>query len=232
MKIKNSLCLLTFSLLAFCSVLHAAESESPHQSTLQENQIPIKVNVGFGLSQYQIVNAYNNKDAFIYGTELSISGVVDKETIKKYKNKVPKKYRKSALKLNEASVTHLAIPRTLYIQPFDGQKSAFGATWGLVPTLSFGWKYLSIGLGGGIIATYLYIHDDKLNDTVNFIRPGVRGVLNFQIPLFSNNFILEGGIKKDAYIPQKMFGENNVWHFSGSYIMFHFRYPTTIEADI
>jgi hypothetical protein len=197
-----------------------------------KEQIPIKTDIGFGVSQYTIFNAYSDKNATVYGTELSITGVIDKETIRKYKNKIPKKYRKASSKLNEVSITHIAIPKTLYIHPSDGDHTAFGATWGFVPSLTADFKYFKAGLSAGVIGTYLYYHDSERDETVNFIRPGVRAAFNFQIPMFDNSFIFEAGMKQDAYIPQQMFGADSAWHFSGAYVMLHFRIPTTIEAKL
>ena len=211
--------LFTIPLLALSSNANADEG------------IPAKVNVGFGLSEYQIVNAYNDKDTYIYGTELSIAGVVDQEVIERYKDKIPQKYRKAASKLGEVSVSHLFVPQTLYIHPSDGEKSAFGATWGIVPSISLGGKYISVGVHGGLIATYLYYNDEVLDDSIHFIRPGLRGGANMKLFLFKRYVGLEAGINKDLYISKQFFADENVSHLSGGYMMLHIRIPITIPAQ-
>ncbi|MDH5546753.1 MAG: hypothetical protein OEZ43_14265 [Gammaproteobacteria bacterium] len=201
-------------------------------SSVQADEIPIRANVGFGLTQYNFHNAYDNKSALVYGSELSLQAVIDKDTLKKYERKVPAKFRKAAGKLDEVSVGHWAIPKSLFIHPNDGQKTAFGATWGIVPRLQVGLGFLKVGVGAGVIASYMYYHDELSQDTVHFIRPALRGGVNLSIPLFNRYLILEAGSQHDAYIPQTFFGSKSTWYVSSLYGMVHFRIPIKVKARI
>lgn len=217
----------SFALLSSCFVALFFTAFS-----IQAAEIPIKINVGFGLSEYRFHDIYDSGDAYITGTEISLQAVVEKETITKYKEKVPEKFRKAAGKLNEVSVGHWAVPKSLFIHPDDGNKTAFGATWGIVPQVSTGFKYLRFGVRGGVILSYMYYEDSVLADTVHFIRPGLRGGLNMSIPLFDRTVTLEAGIQGDMYVPQTFFAKESSWLVTSSYGMIHFRFPFTVKAGM
>ena len=203
-----------------------------------KQKIPLLINIGAGLSQYKLFDVYNdnanNEDepGLIFGTELAVRAVIENSTIRRFKNKVPKKYRKAAMKIDEASVTHFFVPKTLYIQPQNGNRHAYGATWGIVPTLAMGPRLLSLGLRGGPILTYLYYKDDRFDDAVHFIRPGLRGGIFLQSKPFRYLKIELGG-QGDIYIPKKFYADDkSLWNMRGSYFMIHLRFPAEVEAAI
>ena len=217
-----------FKVIPSCIVIIAVFSVL----TAQADEIPLKINVGFGLSEYRLHDIYNDSDAYITGTELSLQAVVEKETITKYKDKVPAKFRKATSKLNEVSVGHWAVPKSLFIQPDDGDKTAFGATWGIVPKISGGFKYLKFGLKGGLIMSYLYYKDLALSKDIHFIRPGLRGGVNLSVPLFDKTITFETGAQGDIYVPQTFFAHDSSWKFTSTYVMVHFRCPIKVKAGI
>jgi len=198
-------------------------------------KIPLKLSFGFALSKYRLFDVYDTpageKDRVpsIFGSEINISAIVDRSTVKKYQHKIPKKFRKLALSFGEIGATHLYIPKTLYIQPRNSSGiEAYGATWGLVPQVSWG----PLVVGGGVIATYIHYRDFNHPDPVNFIRPGLRGKIGLRLPLFNRYLTLEVGGKGDVYVPQKFYGNNSLWNVRGIYAQVHFRVPYTAEAKI
>ncbi|MCB0384095.1 MAG: hypothetical protein KDD43_01785 [Bdellovibrionales bacterium] len=201
----------------------------------QKQDIPLLVNVGFGLSQYQLSELYGDQDGLIFGTELNLSAVAEREVLDRFKDRVPPKFRKAASRLNEVSVSHLLIPKTLYIQPLHDHREAYGVTWGLVPTIMLGWPKFKFVINGGIVLTYLYYRDDRLPEdkqSIHFIRPGLRGGLGIRFPVFTKYLLFEAGVKGDAYIPQTFYNDQDVWNFKGVYGMIHFRFPITVSAAI
>ncbi|MDH5230782.1 MAG: hypothetical protein OEZ58_05930 [Gammaproteobacteria bacterium] len=210
-----------FFLILFCTSAAAGKEK-----------IPIRINIGAGYSDYRFEQAYQHQDLYVSATELAINAVVSQETIKKYKNKIPKKFRKAAGKLGEVSVGHIAVPQTLYLHPFDGRRKAWGGTWGVLPSFDLGLGPISFGLGGGVIASVMYHQDTQIKDSTFFARPGVRGEASLKLSLFDRYVILEAGVKKDYYLPQKFYSDHGVWKAAGYYAMIHFRIPFSVKAKI
>jgi hypothetical protein len=195
------------------------------------DKIPAMANIGLGYGDYQIYNAYNGRDSWVTGTEVRLYGVVEKEVLDRYQHKVPEQWRKAVSKLGEVSVTHIGVPKTIYLHPHDGQKEAFGATWGLVPGLNIGLGFVRVGVSGGVIATYLYQRDAVLDESSHFIRPGLRGSANVSVPLFTKYLKLEAGILGDVYWPgKKIFGDKKVYRVGGNYVLLHLRVPFDVKA--
>lgn len=193
--------------------------------------IPAIANIGAGYGDYKLHNAYQGRDSWITGTQLSIRGVIEKDVLDLYNHKVPDKWRNMLAKLGEVSITRIEIPRTLYIHPFDGEKEAYGATWGLVPGVGLKLGFVKFRLSGGLIATYLYQHDTQLDESSHFLRPGLRGDVSLSTNLFSKYLILEGGVLGDVYWPgQSMFGNDKVYRVGANYITLHVRIPFKVKA--
>lgn len=211
------------------------KSPGPRPPKKKKQTIPLLANVGFGLSQYKLSDAYKDRDALVFGTELSIAAVAEREVLDRFKDRVPPKFKKAASKLREVSVTSIWVPKTIYIQPLHDHREAYGVTWGIVPTIMLGPSFLKLVVQGGLVLTYLYYRDDRFPDdeqSIHFIRPGLRGGLGLRMPLLTKYLLLEAGVKGDAYISQEFFDKQDVWNFSGVYGMIHFRIPFSVEAEI
>lgn len=212
----------------------AVSPPPPVTKTKEKEAIPLLANVGFGLSQYTIKEAYPDRDGLIFGTELSIAVVAEKPVLERFKDKVPPKFRKAASHLGEVSVTSMWVPQTLYIQPLNDHREAYGATWGIVPKIGLGPSVFQLVVSGGVILTYLYHRDDRFpkdDQAVHFIRPGLRGGLGFQVGL-GRYLQFEGGVKGDIYISQEFYQKQEPWNFTGVYGMVHFRVPFSVEAAL
>ncbi len=205
----------------------------------KKEEIPLLVNVGVSLSQYRLFDVYNTPSGAeevtpqIFATELNLSAVVENQTIRRFKDKIPKNFRDLALKLREVSATHLYVPKTIYVHPKStGNIEAYGITWGLTPSLGFGPDFFQLFVSGGPILTYLYFRDFNQSEGVNFINLGLRGTVGAKVPMLWNRVVLEVGGRGDLYIPQKFYGDEGLWNIRGVYAMFHFRFPITVEAEI
>ncbi|MDH4275654.1 MAG: hypothetical protein OEW08_11485 [Gammaproteobacteria bacterium] len=207
----------------------ARADDAPSKS---KEKIPLLISVGAGYGDYELRDAYTGKNALIHGIPIAISGVIEQETVKKYQDKIPKKFRKAATSFSEISMSHAAIPDVLYVHPYDGEKEAYGGTWGMGMTFGTGFSFLKFGVTGAVVGTYLYYHDVNLRQSVHFIRPGVRGKINLEMPVFTKYLLLEAGYSKDLYWGQTFFGNHKMDMITGAYGMLHVRVPFSIEAAI
>lgn len=216
-----------------CAIIVLTSSLSFAQT--DNTKVPVFLNVGFGVAEYEIYDVYNvgpnytNENAKIYGTQLDINAMVEKETIHRFKEKIPPEAREHALKLNEFAITYAYIPDSIFVTERRNHIQAYGATWGLMVKASGGFSFLQLGVSAGPILTYLNYNDDREDKTIHFIRPGARGTIFAKIPLFTKYLQLEVGGVADAYIPQKFYSDKSAWNMKGQYAMLHFLIPFEME---
>lgn len=218
-----------------CATVWAEEDSTEKES--QKEQIPLMVNLGFGAAQYRIHDLYSEDDdltdPLIKGVELDIKVVIEKETINRFQDRVPEKFRNVTARLGEVSVGYLLIPQSIFVHSKEDNKEAYGATWGFFDVgMRFGWPAFSVGVNGGVIATYMYYRDYNYDDSIHFIRPGLRGSVNVKIPLFTKYLQFEAGARGDIYIPAKGYNEQVFSTLTSHYAMIHFRIPFNVEAEI
>lgn len=229
-SMKKVILIPVLSLIALSSF-----AQTPEPTLTSEHKVPVFLDVGFGVAEYEIYDVYNvgpnstNENAKIYGTQLDISAMVEKETIHRFKDKIPENVRDHALKLEEFSITSMWIPDSLFISPRKDHIQAFGATWGFNIKLASRISFLSLGVAGGPILTYINYNDDREDKTIHFIRPGLRGTIFAKVPLFTKYLQLEIGGLGDIYIPQKFYGDESAWNMKGQYAMLHFLIPFDMD---
>lgn len=80
----------------------------------------------------------------IYGTQLDISAMVEKETIHRFQAKIPENVKDATLKLDSFSVTSAYIPDTLFMSPRKDHIQAYGATWGFIVKAAAGISFLKL----------------------------------------------------------------------------------------
>ncbi len=232
----NNTNMIKIALLFSLGLIGSFSKANAQDNTLRsQTNVPLFLDVGFGVAEYEIYDVYNlgpnstNENAKIYGTQLNISAMVEKETIHRFKEKFPENARDKALKLNEFSITSIYVPDTLFISPRRDHIQAYGATWGFLPKIAAGIWFLDIGVSGGPIITYLNYDDDRESKTIHFIRPGLRGTVFAKMPLFTKYVQLEVGGVGDIYITQKFYGDESAWNIKGQYAMIHFLIPFEME---
>lgn len=189
----------------------------------------IPVNIGVGPAAYYVPEHLEEDDpAAFYGLKLHIKAVIDKETIKKHKSKIPAQYQKAVERVDEVRVGYLLIPENIMVGTRQKEHGPefFGATWrpiGVNVPVKMGPARLS--LGTGLLITYAFVNtgDYKIIDNkkkleegkdrtpeyrdqiTHFLRPGMDLNADFEVK-FSESFLMSFGWSSAYYIPQKIGG--------------------------
>ena len=205
----------------------------------KRREVTVPVEVGLGPAGHTFFNQLSERYPVYYGARLNIEAVIDKKLIKQNKRKIPKKYRKLALKLNEVRFRPgplLFVPRTLFISP-GADSSMYGAQWDLIG--------LGMGLGpfrlaADVLFTYAYLNyalneDDNTKSTMHLVRPGLG--LSFTLPVrLGERFGFNLGWRSSIMPPQALGGpvfggaddlNRSIWHIGQAYLMFTYRIPYT-----
>lgn len=217
--------------------------------------VTVPVDVGVGPSFTMGTGTLFRDQPGFYGLKLSLAAIIDQKTIRENINKVPKKFRNMAKKIDEIRYRpSILIPDHFFISPQLDETGIgmYGVTW---RPISFGVPLIKRGvrltLGVGLLFTYGFLHWDAEQrpelqaNTMHFLRPGLDGGVNLEIP-FSERFLISIGWFAQAYVPQQMgrgpasgfdtYSERLtddpgafVWFFHQAYLRFHFRFPYTVK---
>ena len=228
---KNKL--LPLLLLLFCTSFTYAK---------QKTTIPINIGLGIGFNHY---NGLIGDDQLFHGAlKIDLHAIIDKQTIKQNKKKIPKQYRKMAMKLDEVHIKKWWIPNEIIISPKIHNTSIYGINFRPIGTniiLSKA-KPIKFIIGAGLNLTYLNINSSTLfeadssdDKTMHFFRPGIDINPDFKIK-FTKKFNISLGAKSMFYIPQTVsstdgifgvggFNENSLWNMNQLYIMFNLIIP-------
>jgi hypothetical protein len=228
----------TWSRLGFVALTCVALSLIGAPCLAKKREVTVPVEVGLGPAGHMIFGDMQERQALFYGARLNLEAVIDKALIKKNKKKIPKKFRKMALKLNEVRFRPFPlslVPRTLFISP--GESSMYGAMWDLIglgtglgplklsADLQFAYAYLSYGSGEG----------DDAEESMHLIRPALGVALHIPLQL-TEAFGFDLGWRSTLMPPQEIGGsalsfskelEGTIWHIGQAYFMLTFRIPYT-----
>jgi hypothetical protein len=206
--------------------------------------ITVPVDVGIGPTANWFTGVIGDDQQFHYGLKLDIAAIIDQQTIKKIKKRIPKKYHKMALKMKEFVYRPFWwLPDSLLISPKMDKSYMYGVTLrpvGLGLSL-FNNDFVKFSLSAGLVLTYAYMGSDGwvesgyANDSMHFLRPGVDAKAELLLKL-SKSFLISLGWDSYLYIPQRVgegpledLGENlledSVWHNGQAFVMLHFRFP-------
>lgn len=175
-----------------------------------------------------------------FGLRISTAIILDKATLRQQKHKIPRQFRKSILRSGEVRLNPFGccIPSSIYISP-PIANTPFADTGMYGATL----KPIGVGLnllGGdptanlfvrlGVVATYFYMHSTTLASPTHFLRPGLEGNVELEIP-FSDSAGISLGWASMAHLPQAVGGpifklaplDEAIWHIGQGYLKFHFR---------
>ena len=194
--------------------------------------VEVPVNVGVGPAFFFITGDVQENHSPHTGLQLDVAAIIDKPTLKKAKGKIPKKYRKQVLRLNEVRVGVLYIPDSLILSPGDGNKaSVYGATW---RPLSAGVPVGPLRFSAGALLTYAFMDGDAIGGSTHFFRPGLDARVSFEAPL-GDAFRVSAGWSSGLYVPQTLGGafetidasgaSNTVWHMGQAFAVLHYRFP-------
>jgi Ni/Co efflux regulator RcnB len=180
------------------------------------------------------------------GFTLSIAAIVDRATIKKYKDRIPKQYRRAAGSVSRVEVTPWwlkLIPETFIISP-----DISGLVPGVTNTGMYGAIWRPIGLGltlvdepvrlsanASLSFIYAYVHSQTRADT-HFLRPGLTLDGTLEIPL-GEQLLVSTGWASDLFIPQPLGGapweilpwQSWLWHLGGPFFKVHIRFPYEVN---
>lgn len=230
---KNDFSKICFYLL-LCTVISVVGVSS---SFAKKKEITVPVEVGVGPAGHIIFGGVQERQAVFYGARLNLEAIINKALIQENKKKVPKKYRKMAMKLNEVRLRPgpLAyIPKTLYISP--GENSMYGAMWDL---LGLGTGFGPLKLSADLQFLYAYLSlgaQEKLPEqSMHLLRPALG--LTAHIPImFTDSFGIDLGWRS-TFMPPQEIGESplsfstdldkTVWHIGQAYLAITFRIPYT-----
>jgi hypothetical protein len=196
-------------------------------------KITLPVDVGVGPAVHLISGQIQQDQQIHTGLVFSLQAVIDKQAIKKYANKIPKKYRQAAKSMTEVRVSpSIFIPDTIFISPKVENTGIYGISWAptgvSVPLVKGNTK---VTARAGLRLTYAYIDSDTLG-TTHFLRPGIDPGISAEIPL-SKKFLFSAGWESQIFVPQKVGGDvyelgnggNSIWHIGRAHVKLHYRFP-------
>ena len=201
-------------------------------------KVDVPINVGLGPAIHQFNGMVADDQRWHYGLKLDLSAVISRDTIKKFRHKIPKKYRKMADRVGEFKYSPtVLIPDTIIISPKRDNTGMFGSIWRpLGLGLNFIDRPIKLGIGFGLNLSYIYIYSDVLKSPTHFLRPGLDAKAELEIP-FSKSFLISVGWASHFFVPQKLGGsifsmtpvKEGIWHMGQVYFLMHYRHPITVN---
>lgn len=201
--------------------------------------VEVPVDIGVGPAGHWITGPVAREEPVLGGLAISIEAVLDKKLIRKFKRRIPQEYRQAVLKMDEIRISHPLIPDTLWIHPagITGNTGMYG----------IGWRPISVGLplvkepfradlSVGPRLTYAFLHSQTLASPTHFLRPGIDGMFEIEVP-FSDTFLVSFGWDSQVYLPQEVGGsvlelgalDQSIWHIGQGFLKFHVRVPYKVK---
>lgn len=217
-------------------VLVALVSLSPADAKKREVTVPVEV--GVGPAANIISGEMQERQTFFYGARINLEAVIDKALIKKYKKRIPKKYRKMAMQLDEVRFRPAPlsyIPKTLYISP--GENAMYGAMWDL---FGVGTRLGPLKASADLQFAYAYLSYQAMDkaesaQSMHLLRPAIG--LTAHIPLMLTDSVgFDIGWRSTLMPPQELGGsplsftedlDGSIWHIGQAYVAFTYRMPYT-----
>lgn len=210
----------------------------PQRARSGNTGMTVPVDIGIGPFAAFLTGPVQDDQLIHTGLRFSVAAVIDREMIRKNRDRIPPQYRGMVSGMDEVRVKPLLaalIPTTLYISPAIYDTSVYGATWELfglgVPLIS---DPVRFSIDAGLIFTYLYISSDTLDSPTHFVRPGLELSAELEIP-FTDDFLMSLGWASQLHPPQLLGGlpwealplSNTVWHSGLLFLQMHVRVPYT-----
>jgi hypothetical protein len=220
MQIRPFLLLVTLGLTVF----------SPsHAQTGQEIELPVTANLGLGFGQLHSHIDLTASDQRIFSFQPELSGSVSRETLTKYKDKLPEEVPQWLTKA-DISYAPYVLPTLYFTPPNDRGESVYGASIGPGLGVNVGADYVSVGVGLGLMATYLYMESDRFVDN-HYLTLGARAEWN--IKLMPMRYVhLEVGQKYMQHIERELSNDEFIGRFREDYVMLHVRFPFTTNVKL
>jgi hypothetical protein len=205
----------------------------------RKGPVEIPIDIGIGPAAHLITGPVFQDRPVHTGIAFSAEAILDNKALRRLKNRIPSQYRKQVLQMDELRISHMLIPRTLYISPAIGD-----ATTGMY---GIGFRPISVGipllrdpvrleLDLGLVLSYAYLHSTTLPSPTHFLRPGVDPGVELEIP-FSEDFLISFGWRSQLFIPQPVGGsvlavgplDEAIWHIGQGFLKLHFRFPYEVD---
>lgn len=201
-----------------------------------KEEVEIPINVGIGPSLFWFPGLTPDRDLHT-GVRLEIYAVIDQAMIKKFKNRIPKKFRRMATAQQEIHVAPslmMLIPDAIIISPGD-TSSIYGATWTL---LGLGVNLVNSSRFDASVSvnfptlTYLHVQSPANNpENSNLFGIGATPALLTQIRI-TDNWLLGLSYYHTFQLPLEMNqferanGTQKTWnHFGEISAVLHYRFP-------
>lgn len=202
-------------------------------------QVIVPFDVGVGPAGHLVTGPVFADQPVHFGLRLSTFAIIDKATRKKYRNRIPAKYRKMSDQAGDIRYNPLAccVPSTLFISPAIPD-TPFGNTGMYGLSLKpigigglFGSSNANLQIGVGALLTYIFIHSKTLPSPTHFIRPGLEGRVELEFSGAGGG--VSFGWASMLYPPQEVGGpvfawgalDRSVWHIGQVFLQIHVRKP-------
>lgn len=206
--------------------------------------VTVPVEVATGPSFFQLdhpriggePNALAEDQPWHFGWRLEIAAVIDREWAREHPEYVSPRQRARIEDIGEVRFSPAVlslIPRSLFISPPVWETGLYGATWEFLHAgIGANFDSARLGVGGGLIFSYAFMHSETLPSPYHFVRPGLNLGASFYVPVAETaGFSL--GWDSHAYIPQAIGGGvfdfsgdlGTLWHIGEAYLMFHYVFP-------
>ncbi|MEM6926533.1 MAG: hypothetical protein AAF602_06380 [Myxococcota bacterium] len=208
-------------------------------AALAAKPIEVPLDIGVGPAVHLVTGPVFRDRPLHTGLVFSAAAVIDKKTIRRNRRRIPARYRKAAMQVDEIRISHPLIPRTIWISPAVG-----GATTGMygiqfrplgigVPLVSDG---VRLDVSAGVVLAYAYLHSQTLPSPTHFLRPGIDPGITLEIP-FTDRFLMSVGWKSQLYVPQPVGGsilevgplQDAIWHIGQGFVKVHVRSPIKVR---
>lgn len=180
--------------------------------------VEIPVNLGVGPS---VVRAFDSPspsgDVDFYGLRLSLAAVIDQDTIKRYKTKIPSRYRKMASRMKEVRISKIWIPDRILFASSQADERLYLVGWNPISlgnSLTMGFLKLALGLGLRFDAGAVQHRPIEGTESTPFVRPGASGDLEVEFK-FSRRFLMSFSASYTYYVPQAIGGGFLKWGQDG-----------------
>ncbi|MBX2801233.1 MAG: hypothetical protein KTR31_26385 [Myxococcales bacterium] len=221
--------------MVLAGLLSAQIAEAGPRRGKARKPVTVPIDIGVGPALHHISGPVAQDRTWHTGIAFSAQAILDKKALRRLKHRIPRQYRRQVLQMDELRISHMLIPRTLWISP-----ATSGATTGMY---GIGWRPVSLGLplsrepvriaaSMGLVLTYAYLHSTTIPSPTHFLRPGIDPGLEIEVPL-SKTVLFSLGWRSQLYIPQPVGGsvlevaplQESIWHIGQGFFKLHLRFP-------
>jgi len=214
--------------------------KSARKAPKKKVELTVPVDVGVGPTFNHFFGPLGDDQLLHYGLKFEVTAIITREIIHKNQKRIPAKYRKQALKMDEFRMSPFWwLPDSVFLSPKLNHTGVYGVTFrplALGLTL-LNTSVLRFSVSAGAVLTYAYIHSDRFQhaDSMHFLRPGVDARAEVTLS-FSETFLLSFGWDSYFYLPQAVDQpgkgildsaglDNSLWHNGQGFVLLHFRFP-------